>query len=136
MLNPIKEIHKFQHDAGLVKAIDPQLEASMVIEEALELYGAPGPKQAARDFIESFPDLIDNKEVDQFDAALDIIVIAIGTLAKLNLSPQQIQQGLLVVNKANRQKLNQPTDSLGKLTKPVDFIPPEPELQLILDKRK
>ena len=135
MLNPIKEIHKFQHDANLVKPINPSLEASMIIEEALEGFGAAHPKQLARDIVLSI-EPTPTAEVDQFDAALDIIVIAIGTLAKLNLSPQQIQLGLLVVNKANRQKLNQPTDALGKLTKPADFTPPEPELQLILDKRK
>lgn len=56
-------------------------------------------------------------------------------MAKLGLTPQQIQRGLLVVNHANVQKLGMPRDEHGKLLKPDNFVGPETELQKILDER-
>ena len=56
-------------------------------------------------------------------------------MAKLGLTPQQIQRGILAVNRANVQKLGMPRDEHGKLIKPKDFVGPEVELQKILDER-
>ena len=74
-------------------------------------------------------------DVDRFDKAIDAVVFAIGSMAKLGLTPQQIQRGILAVNRANVQKLGMPRDEHGKLIKPKDFVGPEVELQKILDER-
>jgi len=150
MENPIKAIHKWQVEAGLAdRPYDDFLESSFQIEEALEGFTDLeflaervnaedySPKEISRSIV----DLAHNKanklsDVDRFDKAIDAIVFAIGSMAKLGLTPQQIQHGILVVNHANMQKLGMPKDEHGKLIKPKDFVGPEVELQKILSKRK
>jgi len=149
MENPIKAIHKWQVDAGLTtNGVDDLLEASFQIEEALEdfrnttmlsgLFDCENTPKAISRAITKVLAASNNKpltDVQRFDKAIDAIIFGIGHMAKLQLTPQQITKGLLVVNRANVQKLGMPRDSLGKLIKPDNFVGPEPELQRILDER-
>ena len=73
-------------------------------------------------------------DVDRLDATLDLIFVAIGTLHKLGLYPAQKVDALQIVLDANKQK-SATKSADGKITKPTDFQPPEPKLQLILNKR-
>ena len=153
MTNPIKEIYKWQVEAGLAdRPYDDFLESSFQIEEALEglniqnfidEYALPKdfehtPKGVSRVIVGSATRLMTKplSDVDRFDKAIDAIIFAVGSMAKLGLTPQQIQRGLLVVNHANMQKLGMPVDEHGKKIKPKDFVGPEVELQKILDERK
>lgn len=162
MENPIKAIYKWQVEAGLAdRPYDDFLESSFQIEEALEGFDneAVGVlQQAMEDKSPEFsqtpsyvysPKLasravmlyIEDKskplsDVDRFDKAIDAIVFAIGSMAKLGLTPQQIQKGILVVNQANMQKLGMPVDEHGKKIKPEGFVGPEEQLQKILSERK
>ena len=152
MENPIKQIHKFNHQAGLVeKGYDDFLEASFQVEEALEgfpLYslcdalGKPHdqfayPKDMARYLLSKTQGVSGTElsDVDRLDKACDAVVFAVGSMTKLGLTPQQITRALNVVMKANFQKLSMPKDEFGKLTKPSNFVGPEVELQRILDER-
>jgi predicted HAD superfamily Cof-like phosphohydrolase len=149
MENPIKQIVKFNQDAGLLdRGYDDFLESSFQIEEALEgfnnihyLAGTvdaadSSPKEVARKIVsiarfaqEGIPD------VDRLDKAIDAVVFAVGSMAKLGLNSQQITRAINVVMRCNNQKLGMPKDEHGKLIKPPDFEGPEPELQCILDER-
>ena len=75
-------------------------------------------------------------DVDRLDKACDAVVFAIGSMAKLRLSPDQINRAMRAVTDANLQKLTMPKDAQGKLMKNPDFIGPEARLQLILDERE
>ena len=77
----------------------------------------------------------DITDVDRLDKAIDAIVFAIGSIAKLGLSPAQITRAIDVVTEANLQKLSMPKDEHGKLMKPKGFVGPEAKLQAILDER-
>ena len=74
-------------------------------------------------------------DVDRLDKACDAVVFAIGSMAKLGLTPAQIIEAMNIVTEANLQKLSMPKDEHGKLTKPANFVGPETKLQAILDKR-
>lgn len=74
-------------------------------------------------------------EVDRLDKGCDQIIFAIGGLAKLGLTAQQITQALNTVMEANNAKLGMPRDEHGKLMKPEGFVGPEAKLQVILDNR-
>ena len=91
-----------------------ELEYEMLKEEVTELKDAIEP-------------------VDQFDALLDTIYVAIGSLHKLGLTPAQMVDGLQVVQNANAQKSGSKNTD-GKVTKPEGFVPPEVKLQAILDR--
>lgn len=153
MENPIKAIYKWQKDAGnLEHGYSDFLESSFQVEEALEGFNLTvladtlnintrGHKEVSREIlslamaqvgIHPQPEV---PEVDRFDKAIDAIVFAIGSMAKLGLTPQQIQKGILAVNHANMQKLGMARDEHGKLIKPPNFVGPEVELQKILDER-
>lgn len=152
MLNPIKEIVKFNKEAGLIeKGYDDFLESSFQIEEALE--GFPNvllkshmtggdakpetPKDLARCIVgmATTPNMNKLADVDRFDKACDAVVFAVGSMAKLGLDVHQITKGLNAVMKANNAKLKMPKDEFGKLMKPEGFVGPEAELQKILDER-
>ena len=160
MLNPIKEIYKFNKDAGLLeKPYDDFLESSFQVEEALEGFILPSEKlldehgnviidatvtdkrekHISRDIISwaSGCGTVSNpiSDVDRLDKACDAVVYAIGSMAKLGLNPQDITKALNIVMDCNNTKLKQPKDEHGKLMKPENFIGPEPRLQLLLDKR-
>ena len=160
MLNPIKRIVQFNQDAGLLgKGYDDFLESSFQIEEALEGFsnlpilakqimvedsvtGYEGytPKEVSRGIVALAR--MDGEvteylsDVDRLDKACDSIVYAIGSMAKLGLSAQEITQALNIVMDKNLEKLkNKSYDDEGKLLKDPSFVGPEAQLQLLLDKR-
>lgn len=151
MENPIKLIHKFNKDAGLLdNGYDDFLESSMLVEEALEglvnnhkhttieLHDQCTPKDLSRHIVSICIDqntLGDISDVDRLDKACDTVIIAVGSMAKLGLNPQQITKALNTVMRYNNAKLGMPKDLYGKLTKPDSFIPPQEELQKLLNER-
>lgn len=153
----VQRIYDFNKDSGLIdKGYSDFLESSFQIEEALEGFGdlpylqcrlhsdgdyheeLCNPKELSRQIVrlaemDSKPTNI--SDVDRLDKACDAVVFAIGSMAKLGLSPSQIHQALNIVMDANQAKLNAKCDSEGKLGKPENFVGPEEELQKILDER-
>jgi len=155
MNNPIKEVVRFNEQAGLLdKGYDDFLESSFQIEEALEGFSDhqslcnllarecsikdDSPKELSRNIValvmnrEDLPELSD---VDRLDKACDAVVFAVGSMAKLGLNAQQITKALNTVMRCNFQKLGAPKDEFGKQMKPEGWTGPEPELQKILDER-
>lgn len=161
MTNPIKNIYRFNQEAGLLdKGYDDTRECAYPIEEMLEGFSVLGrtelastllalpsevnpnegditPKSLSRSIIGLLDTYKDNNisDVDRFDKHLDAIVFNFGSLFKLGLTPQQVMRGLSVVMQANMQKLRAGQDSEGKQLKPKDFVGPEKQLQKILDER-
>ena len=148
MINVIKSVYDFNAKANLLdNGYNDFLECAFPIEEALEglsdlpalasLLGTDdiSPKALSRAIVGISHNGTSVNDVDRLDKACDIIVFAIGSMAKLGLSIEQIEEALTVVTDANMQKLGMPKDSHGKLMKPMDFIPPETILQEILDTR-
>ena len=159
MLNPIKEIVKWQRDAGnAAKPYDDFLESSFQIEEALEGfsdlphlasrvltedantgYDAYTPKDVSRAIVSLAR--MDGEvteylaDVDRLDKACDAIVYAIGSMTKLGLDHHAITKALNIVNDANKAKLGMSRDSEGKLLKPDNWekYSPEVKLQELLD---
>ena len=154
MINPIKDIYNWQKAAGnLDKPYDDFLESSFQIEEALEGFdlnsfadtGIPfdededGPKELSRQLVKIAMNSgnEDITDVDRLDKACDSVVYAIGSMAKLGLSAQEITQALNIVMDKNLEKLkNKSYDAEGKLLKDPSFVGPEAQLQLLLDKRR
>ena len=140
MENPIKLIHKFNKEAGLLdQGYDDFLESSFQIEEALEGFdlstlpnqiGGEGPKGTSRQICK--PLTYTGTDVDRLDKACDAVVFAVGSMAKLGLNPQEITKALNVVMHKNFEKLGAPKDEFGKQLKPEGWTGPEPELQKIL----
>lgn len=145
----VEEIYNFNHQAGLLnKPYNDFLESSFQIEEALEGFNLPvlieelglridstnSAKGVARSILASQEEVVIS-DVERLDKAIDAIIFAVGSIAKLRLNPEQIERAVSVVTQANLQKLSMPKDEFGKLQKPVDFIGPEVELQKILDER-
>lgn len=157
----IDEIYDFNKTLGLLDTgYDDFLESSFQIEEALEGFthlqdlaniltdeeqedrvrDNPTPKNISRAIVhlakEGSYDADSTfriSDVDRLDKAIDAIVFAVGSIAKLGLTPSQIKEAISVVTKANLQKLGMPKDEFGKVIKPDNFIGPEVELQKILD---
>ena len=150
MENPIKQIYKFNKEAGFLnKPINPWLEATYQIEEAMEGYNCEelsqvlfpqhysepytSHKELARAILSTCKDEV-VAPVDVLDKAVDAVVFAVGTMAKLGLDANGITKAINIVMHANMQKLKQATvDAEGKLTKPEDFVGPEEKLQELLD---
>lgn len=157
MLTPIKEIAKWQKDAGnSAKPYDDFLESSFQIEEALEGF-SDLPKLAervlAKDLVTGYENYtpkdvsraivalarMDGEvteylaDVDRLDKACDAIVFAIGSMTKLGLDHHAITKALNIVNDANKAKLGMSRDAEGKLLKPEGFVGPEVKLQELLD---
>jgi hypothetical protein len=153
LLSPIKEIVRFNQEAGLLEAeYDDERECAYPIEEALEGFdltvlsdkldlNTNSPKEISRSIINLAVSQVgiypqtQLKDVDRLDKHCDEVVFAVGSMAKLGLSSQQITHALNIVMSANFRKLGAPKDSMGKQTKPVGWVGPEPELQKILDSR-
>ena len=135
MENPIKQIIKFNSDAGLLDGYDYFLESSMLIEEALEGFdlGVLKPKDVARQICSPLD--FTGSEVDSLDKSCDAAIIAVGGIAKHGLTYSQVVRALNVVMQANFAKLGMPRDEHGKLQKPDNFVGPEAALQQILDER-
>ena len=158
MLNPIKRIVQFNHDADLLnKGYSDLLEPSFQIEEALEGLNPEfiilsmhesvisnfngditSPKDVSRHLVSTaLTSDCAITDVDRLDKACDSVVYAIGSMAKLGLSAQDITQALNIVMDKNLEKLkNKKYDAEGKLLKDPSFVGPEAQLQLLLDKRK
>lgn len=153
----VQQIYDFNKQAGLLeKGYDDFLESSFQIEEALE--GFPNlqnlaniltdeeseervrddasPKNISRAIIQYVSSNTKVSDVDRLDKACDAVVFAIGSMAKLGLTPAQIIEAMNIVTEANLQKLSMPKDEHGKLTKPANFIGPETKLQALLDSNK
>lgn len=152
--NIFTRIYRFNNDAGLLdKPYDDFLESSFQVEEALEGFDMSRladklgieppftPKYISRAIVNEAilsqssitPNVI--TDVNRLDKACDAIVFAVGSMAKLGLTPDQMNDALHIVMDKNFAKLRMPKDEYGKLTKPADFVGPEPELQAILDSR-
>ena len=159
----VQQIYDFNKQAGLLeKGYDDFLESSFQIEEALEGFTRlqdlaniltdeeqedrvrdnPTPKNISRAIVHLAKEgsyYADStfriSDVDRLDKACDAVVFAIGSMAKLGLTPAQIVEAMHIVTEANLQKLSMPKDEHGKLTKPANFIGPESKLQAILDRR-
>ena len=139
----IDAIYQFNEQAGLLEqGYNDFSESAYQIEEALEGYEiAHGftvhldtPKEMSRTIVRAQGPFI-GTDVDRLDKAIDAIVFAVGSIAKLGLTPPQIREAIEIVTTANLQKLSMPKDEFGKLTKPADFIGPEAKLQELLDRR-
>ena len=146
----IQEIYDFNKQAGLLeKGYSDFLESSFQIEEALEGFNieevsqnttdyqfkTSSAKELARYILEH--EQFTGSDVDRLDKAIDAIVFAVGSIAKLGLTSEQIHRAIGVVTEANLQKLsNIKVDSNGKLLKDSNFIGPEKKLQEILNERK
>ena len=155
MLNPIKEIVKWQRDAGnAAKPYDDYLESSFQIEEALEGFTdlfelakvlsrsdkitvkSESPKDLSRAIIAlAGTELDDISNVERLDKACDAIIFAIGSMTKLGLDHHAITKALNIVNDANKAKLGMSRDAEGKLLKPDNWekYSPEVKLQELLD---
>ena len=153
MENPIKQIVKFNQEAGFINGtINPWLEATYLIEEAVEGYdleeiearlfrtGSTSPstvKDIARRILGEANKKVDLAPVDILDKALDAAIFAIGSIAKLGLNANEITQAFNIVMRHNFAKLNnRVVDAEGKLSKPANFEGPEKDLQALLDNIK
>ena len=155
-MNFVQQIYDFNKQAGLLdRGYDDFLESSFQIEEALE--GFPklqnlaniltdeesenrvrddaSPKNISRAIVQYVIGNTPISDVDRLDKAIDAIVFAIGSIAKLGLNVEQIHRAIGAVTEANLQKLSMPKDEHGKLMKPKGFVGPEAKLQSILDER-
>ena len=139
----IDAIYQFNEQAGLLEqGYNDFSESAYQIEEALEGYEiAHGftvhldtPKEMSRTIVRAQGPFV-GTDVDRLDKAIDAIVFAVGSIAKLGLTPPQIREAIEIVTTANLQKLSMPKDEFGKLTKPADFVGPEAKLQKLLDRR-
>ena len=139
----IDAIYQFNEQAGLLaQGYNDFSESTYQIEEALEGYEiAQGftvhldtPKEMSRTIVRAQGPFI-GTDVDRLDKAIDAIVFAVGSIAKLGLTPPQIREAIEIVTTANLQKLSMPKDEFGKLTKPANFVGPEAKLQELLDRR-
>lgn len=123
-----------------IQQVQETIETSVYPKE-IETY-AYSPKGLARTIAscmyhtpEGEPRDIVSSDVERLDKACDAVVFAVGSMAKLGLTPDLIKEALGVVMTANMQKLTMPKDEHGKLCKPDNFEGPEVKLQKILDKR-
>ena len=153
-MNFVERIYDFNKDNGLLeKGYDDFLESSFQIEEALEgfrdlpylatrLHSEQesheenfNPREISRQIIRlaSMDDKTPISDVDRLDKAIDAIVYAIGSIAKLGLNPDQINKAINIVMDANSAKTGCPKDEYGKLMKPENFPEPEPRLQELLN---
>jgi hypothetical protein len=159
----INRIYDFNKDNNLIeKGYSDFLESSFQIEEALEgfelesilpilenshpnysqspHYGVATAKDVSRAIVNHCLEPVNGKivspikDVDRLDKACDAIVFAVGSMAKLGLTPTEIHQALNIVMDANDAKTGCPKDAAGKLMKPDNFPNPEPRLQALLDK--
>ena len=156
-INPIKQIYRFNKEAGLLdEGYNDIRESAYPIEEMLETFvndrgelyftgvnnpdlplafNGNTPKELSRELIKELNVSTTCKEVDFLDKYLDTIIFSFGSIFKLGLTTQQAMKALEVVMNTNMQKLKMGQDSEGKQMKPTDFVGPEEQLQKILDER-
>ena len=156
----VKRIYDFNKDNGLLeKGYNDFLESSFQIEEALEGFDSIRLTKLHRkiadpmlNFSEDYTSTAKTvsreilahvsksntgnnniSDVDRLDKAVDAVVYAIGSMAKLGLNPDQINKAINIVMDANSAKTGCPKDEYGKLMKPENFPEPEPRLQELLN---
>jgi len=105
--------------------INYQLELDMLEEELNEA------KEAYRDFMNNPIDNIDF-ETEFLDAMVDLVYVAIGTMHKLGLTPQEIDKAIHIVCDANEAKAGA-KDANGKVKKGDNFPEPQPRLKKLLE---
>ncbi len=144
-------VYDFNDKAGLIKAgYDDFRESAFQIEEALEgfniaelsrnvtdySYSTDSTKELARYILTN--ERFTGTDVDRLDKACDAIIFAIGSMAKLGLSPEQMRQALDIIANANLAKLSMPKDEYGKLIKPANWeqYAPEAQLQALLNQQR
>ena len=151
MRNPLQAIISFNEKAGLLKdPFNDKKESAYIIEEALESFDVSylgriicldpskidSPKEVARGLIANTLPLKEPLTKEHIaDKYLDAIVFAVGALAKMGLTHQDITHLLNVVTDCNMKKLTVGTDSEGKQLKPDDWVGPEERIYSYLDKR-
>jgi len=150
----VQDIFDFNLKADLLgKGMDSFLETAYILEEAVEgyedVFNMPedpnAPVVTARAWALGFLNQVREakiarnlpmpSEVAEVDKAIDGVVFNIGKLAKMDLTPDQIERMFKVVSDANMSKLDGPKDDLGKQLKPDGWVGPEAALQVILDER-
>ena len=150
----VQDIYSFNEQAGLLgKGFDSFLETAYILEEAIEGYedvfnmpeDPEAPVVTARGWALGFLNQVKEakeqrnlpmpSEVDELDKAIDGVIFNIGKIAKMGLSPEQIDEVFAIVNNANVAKLGAPKDELGKQLKPEGWVGPETLLQEVLDRR-
>ena len=145
-------VYYFNDKAGLIEAgYDDFRESAFQVEEAIEgldlhelalflhgpeYTGEVTSKVLSRSIIAACYTKQPVPDVDRLDKACDAIIFAIGSMAKLGLSPEQMRQALDIVAKANLAKLSMPKDEHGKLIKPANFVGPEVQLQTLLNQQQ
>lgn len=154
MSNLVQDIYDFNNKMDLLgKGMDSFMETAYILEEAIEgyedVFNMPedpnAPVVSARDWALGFLNQVKEakearnlpmpSEVEEADKAIDGVVFNIGKLAKMNLTPEQIERMFSIVSGCNMAKLDGPKDELGKQLKPEGWTGPEAELQKILDER-
>ena len=77
------------------------------------------------------------EEVDQLDALIDLVYIAIGGMWKLGLKPHQICLAIGAVCTSNESKAVErvAANIKANINKGENYVPPEAVLQTILDAR-
>jgi len=107
--------------------IEYNLEHNMLKEELEEL------KQAITNASFSNEPMIES-ETEMLDALVDIIYVAVGSMHKLGLTPQQIDNAINIVCDANEAKSGK-KNADGKVSKPDNFPEPQPKLKKLLEER-
>ena len=156
MKNPIQAIIDFNAKAGFITGannfsnFNDTKESAYLIEEALEPYQVehlaslfelakhtaeytknPQREVAKAIVANTLPESDFIETVRYVDKYLDAIVYAVGSLAKIGLSHQQITAGLNIVTEANLKKtINPQYDDQGKLLKPEGWEKYDPEIRL------
>lgn len=151
MRNPLQAIVSFNEKAGLLKEpFNDKKESAYIIEEALESFDVSylgriicldpnkidSPKEVARGLIANtlpLHDLLAKEHI--VDKYLDVVVFAVGALAKMGLTHQDITHLLNVVTECNMKKLTVGTDSEGKQLKPDDWVGPEEKIKAYLNSK-
>ena len=160
-INSIKQIYKFNKEAGLLdNGYDDRRESCYPIEEMLEtfvdndgklvaykegdmtyeenvseLITGNTPKEFSRILINLLDQPKSPHKVDLVDKHIDSIVFSFGSLFKLGLTPQDTMTILGFVMDANLAKLTAPTDDQGKQTKPDGWVGPEERIEKFLKKQ-
>ena len=158
----IQDIYDFNKEAGLLEdGMDSFKELAYVLEESFEGYEEayniadedgnrykpgdpkyPTARQLGLSLANSIKDSFERNgfplptDVQEADKSIDAVIFHIGKLAKMGLTPDQIEQMFSVVTGCNMAKLGGPKDELGKQLKPEGWTGPEEQLQAILDERK
>ena len=84
MQSIIDNVYEFNKQRDLIKDYDTKKEATLLLEEILELFENENPRETARQIIEqsTMTKTPKGSDAEQIDAYIDIIYIAIGSLIK------------------------------------------------------